>query len=338
MQQDLNPTQILTRLPKAEPHAHFEGSVSPTLLGDLAREYQVDLFAPARAPIGAMFFRPDVIDRFLDGSFVFADFQDFIAIYLKITECIATSGAVRQVGEHYIDQAKADGIVAADLYFTPGTFSMFGRNVPSFFEALAEVSRAARHDANLQLQWIFDIVRNLSEDGLEIFPYFDLAKNRGLTVRYLGLAGDESVRGAAPFARAFDEARKRKLIPLAHSGESGSSKDMLETISLLRPQRIGHGIRALEDPELTEKLLRTQLPLEVSPWSNILLGFKTAANHPMAAMIRAGLNVLPASDDPGIFGKSLTDNYLFAFGQGITLDELQIIAAKSIRLIVPDGN
>ena len=100
----------------------------------------------------------------------------------------------------------------------------------------------------------------------------------------------------------------------------------------LNPARIGHGVRAIESPELVAQLRASGVPLEVCPWSNVLLGVFSEADHPVAELIAAGLTVVIASDDPGIFGKSLLENYLFAAERGVDPETLATLAAASLTL------
>jgi len=173
-------------------------------------------------------------------------------------------------------------------------------------------------------------VRNTSQNGFEVLEFAESARSLGVDVAALGIAGDELAAPASKFAEVFRSAKKRGFTLLAHTGESGGADQIRETIDHLQPARIGHGINMLEDPKLVELIVERQIPVEVSPWSNIKLAFCSELQHPIIEMLERGVRVIIASDDPGLFGKTLLENYQWAASQGVTVARLQAMADDSL--------
>lgn len=322
-------TEAIASLPKADLHVHFEGTVTPDTLFKLAKRNGVDLEKPIELP-GSAPISPPV--GTIDGAPVLRDFIDFIGLYLKISETIVSSVDVVEIGEAYAAAAKKENVRASQIYFTPTTFTFFSRDMPKLFRGLAEVQHTASARYGIEISWIFDIVRNGREDGSLTLAFAEEARALGVDVAAIGLAGYELSRPVATFAASFQEARRLGYHTLAHAGETGDAKSIREVLDALQPERLGHGISVVEDLSLLSSLVEKQLPIEICPWSNILLNIITANKHPLRQMIEAGLQVLLCSDDPGIFQKTLNDNYYFAAEQGVSFGELQKIAARSLTL------
>ncbi len=317
----------LRALPKSDLHVHFEGSVSWETLNELARRHGVNLTAPVRIGEGQVSPPPAITL----GRPSFRNFQDFIGYYLKISETIRTADDCVTVGHHYLEQARAQSISATDMYFTPTTFAQLGHDLPNLFQGLLAAQQLATTKYGMTINWIFDIVRNGKETGEETLEYALTARQMGVKLKAIGLAGDERARPANVFRDAFARARKHGFETLAHCGETLGVESIRDTISCLQPSRIGHGLHVLTDERLVDQVKRESIIIEVAPWSNILLGISTPATHPLREMITAGLPVVISADDPGIFGKDLVENYLFAVDQGIPLPELREVAKRSLE-------
>lgn len=320
----------LIALPKAELHVHFEGTVSPALLLKLAEKNNVDLNAAVALPGLREPITPP--PGLAGGTPRLSDFLDFIGIYLKTTQTIQSADDILLVAEAMLESAATQNIQHIECYFTPTTFALFNIQTNDLFDGLIAAEALAKTKYRIELQWIFDIVRNVSRDGAEALVLARAARKQGVAVHSIGLAGYEAHGSARMFATAFEIARAEGFRTLAHAGETGGAESVRETIEILKPDRIGHGIRALEDRSVVELLVDSQIPIEVSPWSNIALGISTVENHPLAEMIDAGVNVVLAADDPGIFQRDLTDNFVYAAERGISLDTLTKLAARSLSL------
>lgn len=319
----------ISSLPKADLHVHFEGTVTPDTLLKLAKRNGVDLARPIELP-GIDPISPPV--GTVSGEPLLNDFLDFIGLYLKVSETIVTSIDIVEIGEAYAAVAKEENILASQIYFTPSTFTLFGRDMTKLFRGLAEVQHMAATRYGTEIRWIFDIVRNGKEDGSLTLAMAEEARVLGVDVVAIGLAGYELSRPAEIFTPSFQEARRLGYHTLAHAGETGDANSIREVLAALQPERLGHGISVVQDQGLLSSLVEKQLPFEVCPWSNIFLNIVAANQHPLRQMIEAGLQVLICSDDPGIFRKTLNDNYYFAHEQGVSFGELQRIAERSLLL------
>jgi adenosine deaminase len=166
------------------------------------------------------------------------------------------------------------------------------------------------------------------------------AAARGARVIGIGLGGDESAWPAAAFADGFRAARRLGLRTTVHAGEFDGPRSVWQAIEVLEVDRIGHGIRALEDAELVRTLARRRLPLECCPTSN--LRTRVAASwqaHPVAALHRAGAFVTVNSDDPALFGTTLGDEWRALGGRmGLAWDDVRRIGRNTIEAAFLDDS
>lgn len=320
--------QIIQQTPKADLHVHLEGTVGCETLNKLAARNAVALDAPTVLAGGKLTFPAPDLSR---GYAEFGNFLDFISLYVKVSDCIRSAEDIRDVAADYLKQAAAENIRALEIYFSPTTYLLFGRALEPLMEGLVEAQRLAV-TANIKLSWIFDIVRNTVTDGMPLIEIALAARKRGVNVEFIGLAGDESEGHAKNFAAAFQRARAENFRVLAHAGETVGPQSIRDVLEHLQPERIGHGVRVIEDEGLMCELRDRQIPLEVCPWSNVELQVFKQDKHPIADLQRFGLNVILASDDPGLFRKTLTDNFLLAHELGLSADELITIANRSLNL------
>lgn len=323
--------RFLAELPKAELHVHLEGTVDGPTLDELARRNRVDLAAPTllRYSEDKQFEIPPPRAPLLPFS---GSFFEFIQRYVKISSAIQRAEDFVLLIDRYAAAAKAEGVVAAEIYVSPTTLLRLNLNEEELFSGMLAAERHAHQQHGVHIGWIFDIVRNSPVAGSETIELALTARARGVTLQSIGLAGLEQGHPAPPFEEDFRIAAGHGFTLLAHAGETAGHESVSETIRTLKPKRIGHGVRAIESPQLVNQLRDSQIPLEVCPWSNVLLGVYSEQEHPIRALLDAGVSMVIASDDPGIFGKSLLDNYLFAAARGVSREELATLAAASLTL------
>jgi adenosine deaminase len=321
--------ELLRSLAKAELHVHLEGTVSPSTLTALARKNKVDLTAPTLLPPYGQIPAPS--RESLQGNF-HADFFEFIRLYLKISSVIRSAEDLVFIADAYIASCSDENITAAEMYVTPTTLLSLGLPEAELAEGLKEVQQRARTLSGISIKWIFDMVRNGPHTGDETLDVALRLRQQGVNIIAIGLAGLEAGYPAAPFRDSFRRAHAEGFRIYAHAGETGGAESVRETLDAVSPSRLGHGIRILEDAALTEEVARRGITLEVCPWSNIKLGVCESDNHPLPQLLNAGLDIVLASDDPGIFAQSLTDNYLWAAGQGLSLSTLEKLARRSCEL------
>lgn len=319
---------FVRRMPKAEIHVHLEGSVRPATLLKLAQRNGVQPPAPDEAGLRE-FFR-------------FRDFPHFIEVYIAVCNCLRTpddfTTIVREVGE----DAAAQNIRYLELHFNPET-NVRKRGL-DFHEMLAGMNRGraeARERWGVEMRWIADGVRDSETSPFSVTQTVDwisaLSPEDGVVA--LGLGGNEVGRPPAPFAADFARARAAGLRTVAHAGETTGHGTVCDSIDLLGAERIGHGVRAAENAGLVMRLARDRVPLEICPTSNLCTGVvKTFAEHPFRMLDQAGVLVTVNSDDPPLFGTTLTDEFLvLAREWGYDADGLQRIALNALDVaFLPD--
>lgn len=292
--------RLIRRLPKAELHLHLEGSVQPELALALARRRGVAL--------------PGVEDG-LDGvrrayARPYKTFREFVRLYVAISSCLQEPEDFCEVTVALARALAEQHVRYAEVTFTPMTHVTRGVPAEIITHGLAEGRERARALYGVQLAWVFDIVRCFADQAA---PTLELAlQERERGVIGLGFAGPEEPRWPyAPFAEVFAEARAEGLHALPHAGEGGGPESIRGALTVLGAERIGHGVRCLEDPELVALLRARRVPLEVCPSSNVATGVvPDLASHPLPRLLAAGLEVSLASDDPPMFSTTLTDEYL----------------------------
>ena len=313
---------FLVAMPKAELHVHLEGTVQPRTVLALARRHGIDAPAQSEADLAA-FFR-------------FRDFPHFIEVYMRVCECLRHPDdfalVVRELGE----EAASQNIRYLEVHFNPEPHvRKRGLTFDGMLDGMNRGRAAVRSRWGIEMRWIADGVRD-AESGLRsVTRTVDwmarLDPRDGVVA--LGLGGDEVGHPPAPFAPAFRAARAAGLHVVAHAGETTGPETIWSSLRDLAAERIGHGVRAVDDPALVAHLAATGVPLELCPTSNLRTGVvPDAARHPFRRLDEAGAVVTVNSDDPALFGASLTDEYRLlvgAFGYGA--DGLERISLNAVR-------
>jgi aminodeoxyfutalosine deaminase len=297
--------RYLRAAPKAELHVHLEGSIQPATLLMLARRNGVAL--PAGDVEG------------LRRWFAFRDFHHFIEVYVAITRCLKTRDDYELVAyEHGAEMARQH-VRYAEVTFSPSTHAALGVPFDIAFAGLTQGRARARADFGVEINWVFDIVRNLA-DPAQRDHYADYTTRVAIEgmadgVVALGLGGLETGYPPEQFARWFALARAAGLHSDPHAGELGGPESVWGAIHALGAERIGHGVRAIEDPALLAYLAEHQLALEVNPTSNLRLGvYPDLAAHPLRRLREAGVIVTVNSDDPPLFNTTLNDEVALLAG------------------------
>ena len=326
----LNPSfvQFIRRVPKVELHVHLEGSIRPETLLTLARRNGVAL--PADDVEG------------LQRWYRFTDFKHFIEIYLAISACICTPEDIELIARDFLRGQAEQNIRYSEVTFTPYTHFNTNRRIPfdEQFDALTRGREWGVRELGVDCGWVFDIARNVRpvEHSLQVAEWAIAGRDRGVVG--FGLGGLEAGNPPEWFAEAFALARAAGLASVPHAGEVAGAESVRGAVETLGADRIGHGVRCLEDPALVALLRERQIPLEVCPTSNLCLGISpTLAAHPLPLLLDAGLWVTINSDDPPMFNTTLTDEYLriaetFRFGTE-PIRQLILNAVRASRL--PDG-
>jgi aminodeoxyfutalosine deaminase len=320
---------FIRRMPKVELHVHLEGSIRPETLLLLAERGGVTL--PATTADG------------LRQWYKFTDFAHFVEIYLTISACIRSPEDIEFIAREFLRGQAAQRILHSEVTFTPYTHYSSNRRIP-FEDQIAALGRArewAARELEISVGWVLDIVRNVRpvEHGLTVADWAISGMGNGVVA--LGLGGIEAGHPSELFQEAFDRARAAGLPAVPHAGETAGPESVWAALRTLKAQRIGHGVRCLEEPGLVAELRERQIPLEVCPTSNVCLGVAPSlAEHPLPRLLDEGLYVTINSDDPPMFNTTLTDEYLRAAQiLGCGAETIELLAINAVRAsLLPEAS
>ena len=325
---------FIAAMPKAELHIHLEGSIQPQTVLALAQRHNMLDTLPAYDLPG------------LQRWFSFTDFNHFVDIYFTISDLLRTSEDFATIVHDCGADMAAQNIRYRELTFTPYNHTHLldkGLTIDDLLAGLEQGRQRARQEFGVEMRWVFDIPRNASfprtgsDDGRNYDPRpaqrtleYALARTEHGVIGF-GLGGYEVGAPPRPFAHAFAAAKEAGLLSLPHAGETMGASSVWGAVDQLRADRIGHGVRAIEDPTLLALLKERQIPLEVNPSSNICLHvYRRLAEHPFAHLDRMGLFLTVNSDDPPLFNTTLTREYeLLASEFGYGRADLLRIAANA---------
>ena len=294
-------------MPKVELQVHLEGAIRPETVLKLAARHGIEL--PATTVEG------------LHDWYTFRDFPHFVSVYVAVSKCIRTPDDVELITREFLEGQAAQNILHTEATYTAATIEKYN-GIP-WEDQLAALRRAiewGEKELGVTLRLILDIVRgdHTPERAMEVAQWAVGAPD---IVVALGLAGIERAVPASTYQAAFDFAHQNGLPVIPHAGETVGAESVREVLDVCQPLRIGHGVRSLEDRKVVEELLTKQIPLEVSPSSNVCLGvFPSWEKHPLPELLDEGLIVTVNSDDPPMFSTTLTNEFLLA-ARTFELDE-----------------
>jgi adenosine deaminase len=269
-------------LPKVELHLHLEGAAPPAFVRGLAREKNID--------IGGIF------DA--GGNYAFTDFWHFLKVYEAATSVLTTPQDYARLVRAVLEQSAASGVIYCETFLSPDFCG--GRDLGAWREYLHAMQEAAAEAPDITLRGIVTCIRQFGPDKARQTARC-AAETAGNWIVGFGIAGDEKVGKPKDFAYAFDMAREAGLHLTAHAGEWGGADSVRDALAALKPARIGHGVRAIEDLALVDELAETGVVLEVCPGSNVALGLYDWRRHPIAELDRRGVKVTVSTDDPPFF-------------------------------------
>ncbi|MER5507032.1 adenosine deaminase [Streptomyces sp. NPDC002766] len=302
-------------LPKAELHLHIEGTLEPELAFELA----------ARNGVVLPYADTDALRKAYD----FDDLQSFLNLYYELMTVLRTERDFEDLANAYLARAAAQGVRHAEIFFDPQAHLARGMDMGTVVEGLwrALGSSEARHGISTRLILCFlrdESAESALETLLAAKPYLD---------RITGVGLDSAEVGHPPvkFREVYEAAAGLGLRRVAHAGEEGPPEYVTEALDVLGVERVDHGLRCMEDPVLVARLVRDRVPLTLCPLSNVRLRtVGTLADHPLPAMLDAGLMCTVNSDDPAYFGGYAGDNF-DAVRQtlGLSEDRLRELARNS---------
>lgn len=310
-------TDFVQGLPKAELHLHIEGTLEPELLFALAGKNGVTV--PYRS-----------VEE-VRAAYDFGNLQDFLDLYYQGMAVLRTAADFATLTRAYLDRARDDGVRHAEIFFDPQGHT--SRGVP--FEAVLEgIDDALRNHApglGISTRLILCFLRDRPVD--EAMATLAAALPHRDRIVAVGLDSAERGHPPEPFRPVFERARAAGLLTVAHAGEEGPPAHIHGALEALGARRIDHGIAAMEDPALLRRLAAEKVPLTVCPLSNVKLRVvDDLADHPLRAMLAAGVVVTVNSDDPAYFGGYIAENYrASAAALGLDRDDLVRLARNSFE-------
>lgn len=292
--------RYLRAAPKAELHVHLEGAIRPATVLTLAKRNSVAL------PVSTL---EEVRDWFR-----YRDFPHFIEIFVAISKCLKTAEDYELIAYEFGAEMARQNVRYAEVTFSVSTHRyLLGIPHDVYFAGLQAGRERARREFGVEMRWVFDIVRGIPDEAesrrrAEYTTAVAIeCMNEG--VISLGLGGDELGHPPEPFAPWFEKALSAGLHSVPHAGEVDGPASVWGALRTLHAERIGHGVRSIEDADLVAYLASHRVPLETCPLSNQCLGiYPDITQHPFPRLYQAGVPLTVNSDDPPLFNASLNQN------------------------------
>lgn len=281
-------------LPKVELHLHHEGAAPPAFIRQLAHEKRVDLSGIFTS----------------DGVYDFRDFTHFLSVYEAASAVLTGPEEFRRLTLAILEESAANGVVYSETFLSPDFCG--GGDLHAWRDYLAAIQDAAAEAEakhGIVLRGVVTCVRHFGADRAKAAALC-AAETTGDWVVGFGMGGNEGVGKQGDFGWSFDCAREAGLRLTTHAGEFAGPDSVRDAVRILGVERIGHGVRAIEDPDLVHELADRGTTLEVCPGSNIVLGlYPNFAAHPIARLRDAGVKVTVSTDDPPFFHTTMRREY-----------------------------
>ncbi len=277
---------------KAEIHCHLEGAAPPSLAQAQAERYGVDT------------------GRFLhNGRYLWRDFSEFLVAYDTVAALFRTEEDYARLTETYLADLAAINTIYSEIIVSPDHGDRIGLGADAYLAGVSAGIAAAHEKTGIEARIIVTGERHFGPESVIAAARY-AARARNPLITGFNMAGEERMGRVADYAHAFDIARDAGLGLTIHAGEVCGAFSVADALDLVKPARIGHGVRAIEDGSLVERLAELGTVLEVCPGSNIALGvFPDFESHPLRRLETAGVRVCINSDDPPFFGTSLAREY-----------------------------
>lgn len=283
-------------IPKAELHLHLEGAAPPAFIRGLAAEKGRDLAG--------------IFDA--GGGYRYEGFRDFLRVYEAATSVLGTPDDYARLLAVVLEACAEEGAIYAELFVSPEFCG--GADLSAWRDYLGAMTDVAgRLSGSIESRAILTPIRHFGPERARrtaICAAETASEDRTGWVAGFGLAGAETVCAAGDFAWSFDCAREAGLGLTCHAGEWAGPESVRAAVRDLRVSRIGHGVRAVEDPALVRDIADAGITLEVCPGSNVALGlYPSVGAHPIARLLDAGCRVTVSTDDPPFFRTTLRAEY-----------------------------
>jgi adenosine deaminase len=302
----------LNGLPKIELHLHIEGTLEPELLFRLAKRNSIQL------PFNSV--------NEVKKAYQFSNLQDFLDIYYQGAEVLLHKQDFYDLTWAYLLMCSQQNVMHVEPFFDPQTHTVRGVPFETIVSGIAEALADGKAKLGITSRLIMCFLRHLSEES----AFETLKSSEQFTDVIYGVGLDSAEMGNPPekFINVFSKAKDMGYKLVAHAGEEGPASYIWSSLDALNVQRIDHGIRAIDDPDLMLRLIESQMPLTICPLSNVKLRvFDTMASHTILDMLDLGVCVTVNSDDPSYFGGYMTENFLALY------DSLELSRDQAISLI-----
>jgi adenosine deaminase len=303
------------RVPKVELHVHLEGAIPHEALFALIQKYGGD---SSVSDVSALARR-----------FEYKGFPQFIEAWSWKNQFLREYEDFTHIAELTARDMAEQGIRYAEVFFSPSLFVRHGL-------AVQEVARAVRAGLlrvpEIEIALVADLVRDYGAES-EMVTLEQLKEVKGHGIVGIGIGGSEHEYPPAPFKELYAKARAAGFHVNAHAGEAAGAQSIWDAVRELRVERIGHGTRAWEDPELVEYLIAHRIPVEMCPISNVRTGVvRSLREHPIRRYFRAGMVVTVNTDDPKMFQTRLAGEYrLLEQECGFSRSDIRELILSAIR-------
>lgn len=306
---------LIRDLPKVELHLHLEGAMPAEVLFELAQRHRVTDVPESLAE--------------LRDWYAFTDFPHFVEVYLASVATLREEADFALLASAVAACLAAQNVRYAEIHVS--LYAHLMRDVPArvVFDGIEQARVAAEREHGIQLRWIPDFPADFGLETAERTVEAVLSDAPRSVIGF-GIGGVETP--LEPYAGVFAKARSAGLASLPHAGEHGGPERVREALDVLGAERVGHGIDAMRDEELVARLAKAQIPVDVSPTSNVCTrAVDRIEDHPLPAMLDAGLLVTLNTDDPTMFGTDLAGEYLAAHRMGLDPRDLVRLAANGVH-------
>ncbi len=306
---------LLRAMPKAELHMHIEGSLEPDMIFAMGQRNGVSLAYPS----------VEALRR----AYVFNNLQEFLDIYHAGTTVLKTEQDFFDMTDAYLARAQADNVLHTEIFFDTQTHTGHGTSVETVINGLHRACEEAPARHGMTASLILCFLRHLSE--AEAFECLEQVLPLRDKIVGIGLASSEVGHPPEKFARVFARARELGFRLVAHAGEEAPPAYIWSALDVLKVERIDHGVQAIHDSALMQRLANDRIPLTVCPLSNLkLCVYPTLAQHSLQRMLDAGIVATVNSDDPAYFGGYINENFTQTFAAlGMTSQHAYQLARNS---------
>jgi aminodeoxyfutalosine deaminase len=311
---DRSPSAFIRQLPKAELHLHLEGAVEPATLFELRQRHGEQATLAETAAL-----------------YQHNDFQSFLMAFKEVSAHLRGPDDYELATYRLMQRLKEENVLHAEVYVAVGVCLLRKQDFAAIFEGLERGRARGAGDFGVSLLWIFDATRQFgAEQAQEVFELAVRYQDRNVVG--VGIGGDEQKAPPELFRGVYGYAADNGLHLTAHAGETAPAESIWGALNL-RAERIGHGLTAAQDPDLIEELAYRQIPLEICVTSNLRTGAcKAIAEHPAKSYFDQGVMVTLNTDDPALFGTTLSREYQLAQEAfGFTDEHLRELARNSFE-------